>query len=137
MKDRLQKIFDKTDGRCHLCHKPLEFKNFGVYGSLGAWHREHSVPRFLGGTDHLNNLFPSCIKCNLKKGIKSTRSERAKHGLSRAPYSKKRKRDIAFGNTLKGGLVGGLIGLVVNGKKGMVCGAVIGGSFGYCISPIV
>jgi len=84
----LNSVFDKTAGRCHLCRKSLAFSKYGKHGTRGAWHIEHSHPKALGGTDHLNNLFPACISCNLEKGTESTRTIRRKHGLRRAPYSK-------------------------------------------------
>ena len=73
---RLNDIYDRTTGRCHLCGKRLAFHNYGCHGTRGAWHIEHSVPRANGGTDHLNNLYPGCIPCNLSKGTRSTRSVR-------------------------------------------------------------
>ncbi|MES9868042.1 MAG: HNH endonuclease [Candidatus Thiodiazotropha sp. LLP2] len=66
--EKLNKIFEKTRGKCHLCHKQLAFKNYGVIGNHGAWEIEHSKPKSKGGTDHLNNLFPACIRCNREKG---------------------------------------------------------------------
>ena len=55
--DRLNLIYDKTHGCCHLCHKKLAFINYGIYGAKGAWHIEHSKAKANGGTDHLNNLY--------------------------------------------------------------------------------
>jgi hypothetical protein len=57
---RLNDIYDRTTGRCHLCGKRLAFHNYGCHGTRGAWHIEHSVPRANGGTDHVNNLYPGC-----------------------------------------------------------------------------
>jgi hypothetical protein len=58
-KERLRKIFRKTDGFCHICHRKLNFANHGIGGTNGAWHVEHSKAKASGGSDHLNNLFPS------------------------------------------------------------------------------
>ena len=30
-------IFDRTDGRCHLCEKNLALSNYGRLGARGAW----------------------------------------------------------------------------------------------------
>ena len=66
--DRLRIIYDKTDGYCRYCDKKISWKNYGKYGGKGAWEIDHSIPISRGGTDHLNNLFPSCIDCNREKG---------------------------------------------------------------------
>ena len=70
--ERLQSIFERTDGYCHICHRRLSLANYGKHNSKGAWHIEHSIPKAKGGTDHLNNLFAACIVCNLEKGILHT-----------------------------------------------------------------
>lgn len=89
--NRLQPIFEKTDGYCHICFKQLSFINYGKHGTRGAWHIEHSVSKTKGGSNHLNNLFAACISCNLEKGIMHTRTARSWNGNKRAPYSKKKK----------------------------------------------
>jgi len=66
--DKLNAIYDKTGGYCHLCDKKLSFTNHGKHGAKGAWHVDHSKPKAKGGTNHMNNLFPSCIPCNIEKG---------------------------------------------------------------------
>ncbi|KXB05573.1 hypothetical protein AKJ50_00570 [candidate division MSBL1 archaeon SCGC-AAA382A13] len=67
---KLPKIFNKTNGRCRYCGKPLVFRNYGQKRSLigGRWEVDHSKPKAKGGTDHLNNLYPACISCNRSKG---------------------------------------------------------------------
>lgn len=132
--NRLEKIYRKTDGYCHICHKKLSLKNHGVNGSRGAWHIEHSVPKAKGGTDHLNNLYPACIGCNWNKGTSSTVSARRKNSVSRAPYNRQKKEKIKTQNTTAGAIVGGTIGLV-GGPIGVVIGAVIGGALGSDNSP--
>ena len=91
---RLNEIYDKTDGCCHLCHKKLSFKNYAILGAKGNWEVEHSVARANGGSNHLNNLFPSCIQCNRDKGTYSTRTARNWYGQTNAPYSRARKTQI-------------------------------------------
>lgn len=71
--DRLNDIYDKNDGRCWHCGIQLAFTNYGSLGARGAWEVDHSQPISEGGTDHLNNLVPSCIPCNRKKGALKTR----------------------------------------------------------------
>ena len=88
--DRINEIFDRTSGKCHLCHKKLSFKNYGHPGDRGAWEIEHSVPRACGGSDRINNLYAACISCNRAKGARTTRSMRLRRGLTRAPVAKGR-----------------------------------------------
>ncbi len=75
--DRLNDIYDKTDGRCHICREKLSWSNYGEPGNSGAWEVDHSNPRVNCGTDRLTNLYAACIPCNRSKGSKSTRSQRA------------------------------------------------------------
>jgi 5-methylcytosine-specific restriction endonuclease McrA len=130
----LRKIYDKTDGYCHVCHRKLSFQNHGNQGSKGAWHIEHSVPKAKGGTNHQNNLFPACIECNIEKSTMTSRTARGYYGNSRAPYTKAKKEKIKSSNTLAGILLGGVLGLV-GGPIGMVVGATIGGAIGNSNSP--
>lgn len=109
-KERLKLIFNKTDGRCHLCGGGLYFSNFGSLEKKGAWEIEHSIPKSKGGTDHLNNLFPAHIDCNRSKSNRSTRSERTKYGRTRAPYSAEKIEQIRAENTLLGGGIGLTLG---------------------------
>lgn len=64
----LNTIYKKSGGYCHLCNKKLSRSNYGVHGTKGAWHVDHSKSRAKGGTDHMNNLYAACISCNLEKG---------------------------------------------------------------------
>ena len=113
--DRLIAVYDKTHGYCHICHKKLSLKNYGKNNEKGAWHIEHSIPKAKGGTDHLNNLFPACIPCNLEKGTLHNRVVRKRYGTTRAPYSKTKKDQIRSENTLSGGIVGFVAGLICGG----------------------
>lgn len=67
-RERVNRIYDKTGGYCHLCNKKLSRTNYGVHGAKGSWHVDHSKAKANGGTHHLNNLFPACISCNIEKG---------------------------------------------------------------------
>lgn len=70
--ERLQQIYDKTKGYCFHCDKKLAWKNYGNLKGKAGWEVDHSIPISKGGTNHLNNLIPSCIPCNRDKGTKKT-----------------------------------------------------------------
>jgi 5-methylcytosine-specific restriction endonuclease McrA len=132
---RLRKIYDKTDGRCHICYRKLSFKNHGIHGARGSWHVDHSRARSRGGSDHGNDLFPACIDCNLDKGTLTSCTARMHAGTTRAPYSKKKKIKIRENNMLTGVISGGIIGAGVAGPPGFVVGAILGGMIGDEVSP--
>jgi 5-methylcytosine-specific restriction endonuclease McrA len=132
--ERLNDIFDRTDGRCHLCGKRLAFCNFAKFGLRGAWEVEHSVPRARGGTNRLNNLYAACITCNRSKGTRRTRSVRAEWGYTRAPLSVRKKEELLQENILTGGLLGCIVGQVVDGRN-QLTGALIGILAGIALSP--
>ena len=75
-KKRLDDIYKKTDGHCRYCHKKLVRNNYGKLRGKGRWQIDHSKPESRGGTDHLNNLFASCPRCNNEKGDKTSREYR-------------------------------------------------------------
>lgn len=132
--EKLNRIYDRTAGRCHICGARLAFCNYGVVGARGAWEVEHSVPKCAGGTDHLNNLYAACISCNRSKGRGSTRLFRAKCGRTRAPLSVKRREQIKSSNAVAGGLLGGALGAMA-GPWGMLAGALLGANAGYDEDP--
>ena len=47
---------------CHYCQCQLAFEELTA---------DHVIPRSKGGTNNIENLVPSCKKCNLKKGAKN------------------------------------------------------------------
>ena len=57
-KEMRRSIYEKTQGHCYLCGEAVGFKSFEV---------EHKKPLSKGGTDDLNNLYPSCHRCNTIK----------------------------------------------------------------------
>jgi 5-methylcytosine-specific restriction endonuclease McrA len=133
---KLDKIFSKTDGNCHLCGKKLCYSNYGKLEGRGKWEVEHSVPKANGGTDNLNNLLPACVSCNRSKGKQSTRSARSTNGRTKAPYSANKKESIKKGNTLGGGLIGlGITALVTAHPVGLVIGVLTGSLIGNSINP--
>lgn len=134
-KERLRKIYERTNGQCHICRKKIAFKNYGANGSRGAWEVEHSKPRSKGGTDHGNNLYASCISCNRSKNNSSSKSARAKNGYKSAPYSEKQK----LSNSATGaGMCGGLVWFLAPPQIKLplaVFAALFGGSVGYNKEP--
>ena len=106
--DRLDKIFSKTGGRCHLCHGGLWFEDYAARSSEGGWEVEHSHPKALGGSDHLNNLFPACVPCNRSKGTRSARAFRRDRGLVGPPP---REPDVTLGDVVISGVL--LVGSVL------------------------
>jgi hypothetical protein len=133
--ERLTQIYDKTSGKCHICCGKLAFRNYALFGGRGAWEVEHSIPKALGGTEHLNNLYAAHIYCNRNKRIYSTRSCRAQHGRSRAPLSASRRSERKSDSAVGGGLVGGVIGGVFGGPWGAAIGASIGAKLQYDLDP--
>lgn len=131
--ERLTKIFDKTDGNCHLCHKELIFENHGLQDVEYSWHIEHSKPKASGGTDHLNNLYPACAKCNLEKGTLKTSVIRKRKGVIRAPLAKTKKAEIKRINTIDGAVLGGILG-ILGGPIAMLSFSIIGGIVGNKIT---
>ncbi|MCU7844683.1 MAG: HNH endonuclease [Candidatus Thiodiazotropha sp. (ex Monitilora ramsayi)] len=127
--ETLNKIYDKTRGKCHLCHKKLAFSNYGVPGARGAWEIEHSKPKSKGGTDHLNNLYPAHIKCNRQKNNGANKSIRSKHGVRNAPLSYKAKRKKVIKNAIGYTATGVAIGRIF-GPGGMLVGGAIGAILG-------
>mgnify|MGYP001242299613 CR=1 FL=1 len=121
-----EKVFRKTDGCCHICHKKLVFKNYGLSQARvrGKWEIAHSKPISKGGNNHLNNYMPACVSCNRSKGNCATFSERAKNGLSIAPVSKKVKFEQARNRKLLRIGAAGMIGLRFGPVDAAVCMAV-------------
>ena len=111
-----EKVFRKTDGCCHICHKKLVFKNYGLSQASvrGKWEIDHSNPISKGGSNHLNNYLPACVSCNRSKGSSSTANARTKHGKTTAPLSKEVKQAHAknsrFLKVGAAGLMGGRFG---------------------------
>ena len=130
----LRRIYDKTTGRCHICGKKLSFTNYASLGEKGAWEVEHSHPRAKGGRDHLNNLFPACIRCNRDKKTVTTKTARSWHGRKRAPLSKTQRKKVKQSNAVAGAIIGGLVG-AVGGPWGAAAGAAIGAKIGHDANP--
>ncbi|MEW8252565.1 MAG: HNH endonuclease [Candidatus Thiodiazotropha endolucinida] len=132
--NKLERIYRRTDGQCHICRKRLCFGNYGAIGKRGAWEIEHSRPRSKGGTDHLNNLYAACISCNRSKGNGTTASARGANGYRTAPLSKQ-QRSL---QTWKWGAAGSLVALFVPPPLRLVAfvaGAAAGALLGHDSEP--
>lgn len=108
-KDKRRRVYDRSSGYCHICHKKLAWKNYREIEARGAWEIEHSNPKARGGTDALNNLYPACIPCNHSKRTKSTRSARAVYGKTRAPLTREKREKAKMLNSVMYGLGGAVI----------------------------
>lgn len=130
----LRYIYDRTSGKCHLCHTKRAFTNYGRFGKRGSWEVEHSNAQANGGTHRLNNLYVACIPCNRSKGAKSTRSTRTGNGYTKAPLSRAARANAKSENALGAGAVGALVGARF-GIPGLLIGAVVGAILGYDTNP--
>jgi hypothetical protein len=134
-KKKLDAIYQKTDGYCHLCRKKIARKNYGNTVARGAWEVEHSKPRSKGGTDHGNNLYAACITCNRSKGNSSTRTARSKNEFKGAPYSAAmKKKNAVFGAGIGGALAWLLVPPPIKAGAALI-GIVAGGFFGANTEP--
>jgi 5-methylcytosine-specific restriction endonuclease McrA len=130
----LRKIYDRTSSYCHICKKKLSFTNYGKIDKKGAWEVEHSRPRSKGGSDHLNNLYASCISCNRTKGMFTSRTARSWHDRKKAPLSKVKRKEEKYFNAIFVGIAGLIIGLYIS-PFGAFVGAALGGKIGYDVDP--
>lgn len=122
-------VYNRTGGKCHICHKKLAFKNYGQHGERGAWEIDHSRPRARGGSNHGNNLFAACISCNRSKQAGSSRQARLAAGYRRSPLSPQAKEKSKFWAAIQGAGVFGFAGARIAGPSG----ALIGGIFGLLV----
>ncbi len=105
--ERLERIFDRTAGRCHICWGTLAFKNYARFGERGAWEIEHSNPRSKGAWNE----------------------------QTRAPLSRTKRQQKHEENTWAGAGVGALSGAAVGGPIGFVIGGIAGAFLGSEIDP--
>jgi 5-methylcytosine-specific restriction endonuclease McrA len=129
-RSQLDRIFERTDGECHLCHRRLTRANYGLHGARGCWEVDHCVPRAHGGGDHGNNLRAACIACNRSRQTRPVRTVRSENGVTRAPLSRVAKVGKRRENAVALGGLGLLVGAVFNPVAAVVFAAV-GASVGY------
>src|ERR1019366_3675602 len=127
-----EKIFGRTDGRCHICGKRLAYSR---YSQPGGWEVEHSIPVSSGGSGRFSNLYAAHVVCNRQKGIRTTRTARRWHERSRAPLSREKKESIRENNRWGWGAAGALTGGAIGGPGGVFIGGVLGALFGDGINP--
>jgi hypothetical protein len=132
-KEELDRIYRRTNGKCHLCHGTIARRNYAAHGKRGAWEVDHSVPRARGGSDHGNNLQAACISCNRSKQDSHNRAIRHEHGHTRAPFSPKEIGDRRARNAVIGGTGLALLGGAVGGPVGFIAGALLGSLGGHSI----
>lgn len=126
-------VFQKSNGRCHLCLRSLAFSNYGNHGARGAWEIDHSRPRSRGGTDHLNNLYAAHTTCNRAKQARSSASVRMGNGYTRPPLSAAAMEKLKSEDAWVGALTIGLFGARFFGPAGLLIGAVIGAISAYSV----
>jgi len=132
---RRRDIFDRTRGKCHICHKQLSFCNHGRHGGRGAWHVDHSVAIARGGTNHGNNLKAACIPCNLDKSTTTARTARAWNGRRRAPLSAARYEAKKSQNAWAGAATGIGVGALLGGPGLAFVLGVLGWPIGDGVDP--
>ena len=57
-----QAVYNKFEGHCAYCGKKIQYKDMQV---------DHILPKRSGGTDNIDNLFPTCRRCNHYKRANS------------------------------------------------------------------
>lgn len=60
-------VISKTNGRCFYCNRPAE--QIDHFVSKFMW-KEWNLDEPLGSADQLQNLFPACRLCNVRKSNK-------------------------------------------------------------------
>jgi 5-methylcytosine-specific restriction endonuclease McrA len=89
MQPEIRLIYSKTDGCCHLCGKKHKLSDYAT-----TWQREHHIPKALGGSDEISNLYVACVECNQLKGTRTSKTVRKWMGLDRIPLSRNAKKKI-------------------------------------------
>jgi 5-methylcytosine-specific restriction endonuclease McrA len=57
-------VFEKTGGLCTYCHTNLQIDRPGAEDYMTV---DHVIPTANGGKNHIDNMAPSCKKCNEEK----------------------------------------------------------------------
>jgi hypothetical protein len=68
-----KQVYRKCDGRCAYCGKPIEFSQMQVdhlAPTYWNWSDEECIKNNVTrGTDHIENLMPTCRRCNKWKDV--------------------------------------------------------------------
>lgn len=65
--EKRQTVFDKTGGKYSYCGTPLDFVTF---------HTDHAQSSTNGGSNDIDNLFPACSPCNVRKNHRNVENFR-------------------------------------------------------------
>lgn len=85
--EELEEIAEQTGYDCHLCHKPIDFSEYGNCHNALGWEVDHLRPRSKSGHNGLSNLRAAHAHCNRKKGNRSNRIVRSFYGVVGFPPS--------------------------------------------------
>lgn len=133
-REELRRVFDRSSGRCHLCHGDLVFSAYGDTGHRAGWEVDHSKARRRGGSDRLQNLLPAHVACNRAKGAASSRSFRRTKGKRFAPLSvEARKRSRARNAACSAAAGWGLASLACPQLR--LLALVVGADVGHGVDP--
>ena len=86
-------VIERWGTKCHICTGEIDFKAPRRPGKKGwelGLNMEHVVPIYLGGEDSLENVKPSHVLCNLKKGSKLDFSR--SRSVKRRPHQTKQSK---------------------------------------------
>ncbi len=76
-----EEVYQKCDGHCGYCGKEIEYKQMQVDHIIPKWHNmSESTADRVGiekGTDDIDNLMPSCARCNKWKSTFSVETFRS------------------------------------------------------------
>lgn len=88
MKKKSRDVYNKTQGRCRYCGKPLVIKIADEPIGHDTFAPDHVIPRCQGGSNHIDNLLPACWICNSAKGMKDVEQYRTHVAIKAAgiPY---------------------------------------------------
>lgn len=83
----------------------------------------------------MNNLFPSCVDCNLGKSNLTTRTARSWNGKTRAPLTPEKRNQAKAENGVIAALGGGVLGFAVGGPVVAFICALTAGHLGSKRNP--
>ena len=84
-KELRKKVYDKYGGHCAYCGKKIALEDMQMDHIKPRWHNvTQNELDGLGidkGTDDIENLYPSCRRCNFRKGTMDIEQFRKEIGL--------------------------------------------------------